>query len=209
MKRSAVGLVVAVVLLAAPARATWIRRLSLAQVESYASEIFTGTVRSVKCVRGPSGKIPVFTEVVFDHLDVLKGRITGATVTYSFAGGRLGRQRVEVLGVPAFEIGDRVVLFANARLDPVCPAIGWEQGRYRVERLAPWGEEMVCDSRGRPVYSFENGRPVLSPERKGERPMLLSAFRDRIEGLIRAREAREREREKGKAPPPEKKGGGR
>lgn len=187
MRRLAIGTLLIVLLAAGAARATVIRRLSLDRVIGDAQEVFVGTVRMTSAVEGGEPRNLIWTDVTFENLEVLKGRIPHATATYRFAGGRIGERRTRVVGVPEFAADERCVLFMTDR-DLLSPAVGWHQGVYRVVRDAKTGDDRIRTCAGKPVYDFEDGQPVLEPAEKGDRAMTLAAFRLLVEKTI-ARQA--------------------
>lgn len=177
------GLAVALVA-ASSALATTIRRLSLTEVVHQADEIFVGTVQDRRFLSGDPETQVILTEVTFAKLRVLKGDVRTSTLRYRFAGGTLGDRTLSVSGMPKFEDGKRYVLFANATDDWICPAVGWSQGRYTVKTEKSTGQDILCDSDGRPVYLFVNGAPRTKPRREGDRPMRLSTFLKRVSHLV-------------------------
>lgn len=192
--------------LAGGASATVLKKLTLGEIEGYASEVFLGTVQSVRCVEDDGPRNLIFTEVTFASLRSLKGKFLNATVTYRFAGGTVGERTLRVIGVPKFAPGQRCLLFTNADVDKLCPAIGWWQGRYllRQDPEDPKGVLRVHDSDGRAVYGFEDGRPVLTPAKEpgkpAPKPMLASDFEKHVTQLIaKAEEARKKAAEAAKA----------
>jgi hypothetical protein len=188
MRRVSIGLAL-LGLLAVAAEATTIRRLTLEQVVGHASEVFVGTVVSTRSLADGPPRNLIHTEVTFGSLRHLKGAANGETVSYRFAGGTLGDRRLEVVGVPRFTVGRRVVLLANPSLDRLCPAVGWWQGRYVVGAEPGTRREIVLDSGERPVYRFVDGRPVTKPRDGEDRPMALSDFLDRLRAVVREQEA--------------------
>jgi hypothetical protein len=181
------------VLLLAPASGTVLEQLTIEKVESRAESILVATVKGKSEFAGAPPGCPILTEVEFDSLVVLKGDDPGATVSYRFAGGRLGGKRLAIAGMPEFEIGERYVLFLAPDLDRLCPIVGWWQGRYRVLPALPGAEPVVADSAGRPVYGFTNGLPVLTPPDEEAKPLTLPAFTGLVKELARQRELRGKE----------------
>jgi hypothetical protein len=180
-------------LILTPASGTIIRRVSLAEVEGYAEQVFVGTVGQMRTIENAPPGNAIETEVTFENLVVLKGDLPRATVSYRFAGGTAGEKTLLVVGMPRFEIGARYVLFAAPSIDPLCPAVGWWQGRYVVAPAPLGGEPTIADSDGRPVYGFAGGFPLLLPPREEARPMTLPAFLALVRELVGARELREKE----------------
>ena len=171
--------------------------MTLRQVVHTASEVFVGTVRAKRALAVDR---LIHTEVTFGDLKVLKGRVPDTTVRYRFAGGTLGDRTLTAVGMPEFKVGRRYVMFANAASDPLCPAVGWTQGRYTVKKEEGTGHEIVCNSVGRPVYRFANGRPVTRPFRKSDRPIRLDLFLEMVKRMVE----RDRRAQTTKVPPEDK-----
>jgi hypothetical protein len=189
MTRAFLGALLVTLLLAGLAAATTLRRMTLDDVAGQSREIVAGTVTDVTCVPGTDGRGMIYTDVVFDSLDVWKGNVSASTATYRFAGGKIGDRQLTVAGMPLFEKGRRYVLFANPDSDAICPLVGWMQGRYRIVRDARTGAEHVRDSDGHAVYGFASGLPVHEPTK--ERPRPLTVLELQVE-VVRALERSER-----------------
>jgi hypothetical protein len=187
-----------VALLASAAPATVLKKLTLGEIEGYASEIFTGTVQAIDTFEGDGPRKLIYTEVTFHELTSLKGKFRSSTATYRFAGGVYGERKLRVVGMPEFRVGQRCLLFTNATLDKLCPVVGWWQGRYLLIRDKD-RKVRVHDSQGKPVYGIRDGRPVLEKKTKDAKPMLesdlLKVVRAEIAlGEIRRRKQREAEK---------------
>jgi hypothetical protein len=63
----------------------------------------------------------------------LKGEL-GESVQFRVPGGRLGRYRKMVVGAPHFSVGDRVVVFLDARAPAMPQVVGLSQGVFRLTR---------------------------------------------------------------------------
>lgn len=74
------------------------------------------------------------TLVVFKVEDVWKGSV-GAVTQLDFLGGTIGDTTMEVVGMPAFRVGQRSVLFVAAER-AASPLVAFMHGRLRVERDA-------------------------------------------------------------------------
>jgi len=187
-----------VAVLAGAAKATVMKKLTLREIEGFASEIFTGKVLSIDTVLDDGPRKLIFTKVTFHELGSLKGRFATKTITYRFAGGTYGKRSLRVVGMPEFRVGQHCLLFTNADVDRLCPAIGWWQGRYLL-REDEERKVRLFDSNGKPVYDIEKGRPVLEKKKKNARPMLASDFARIVRSEIALGEIRrKREREAGK-----------
>jgi hypothetical protein len=163
MKRRPRLLALAVVglVLVLPADATTLRLVTMSELVTDAETIFVGTVAETNAVHGDDVYNLLYTEVTFTDLEAIKGSFAGTSVTYRFAGGRLGDRRVVVVGMPEFVPGQRVILFAS-REGRLSNAVGWTQGVFRIGRDAGTGDEIVLDAFGRPVAGIVDGRPVTA-----------------------------------------------
>src|SRR5262245_8105054 len=125
------GLLVAVLLtFPALARATVLIGADLGELAHDAVAIARGRVVAVDA-QGTAGRRSIETIVTLDVETYLKGSL-GASVQFRVPGGVLGRYRSIVVGAPAFEVNERVVVFLGAR-GPVVPyVVGFSQGVYRV-----------------------------------------------------------------------------
>ena len=100
---------------------------------SKAGTIFVGEVVDQRAywVTTPDGRA-IRTLVVFKVEDVWKGSV-GAVTQLDFLGGTIGDTTMEVIGMPAFRVGQRSVLFVAAER-AASPLVGFMHGRMRVER---------------------------------------------------------------------------
>lgn len=119
------------------AAATSLREVSLADRVVRADLIADMTVVSVatrlSTAAGPEEPALPHTFVTFRVDRRIKGDLVGDTVTLRFLGGEDGQGlRLDVAGIPTFEVGDREILFVQGNGERMCPLVGWEQGRFRV-----------------------------------------------------------------------------
>jgi hypothetical protein len=75
------------------------------------------------------------TIVTLEVESYLKGSL-GSTLRFRVPGGELGRFRSIVVGAPAFNVDERVVVFVGARGPSVPYVLGMNQGVFRVSRAA-------------------------------------------------------------------------
>jgi hypothetical protein len=120
------------VLAAAPAQATLVRRVGLEKMGQTAGLVVQGTVRSTEAVRRGDR---IYTDVVIDVATCLKGACP-ARVTVRQLGGEVDGQGTSVEGAATFTVGVEVVLFLRARADAAFAPVGMAQGAFRVERDA-------------------------------------------------------------------------
>jgi hypothetical protein len=158
--------------------------MPLPDLAAGAAEVFAGTVLATETFEGPPPRRLLLTDVTFGNLVVLKGGLPDPTVTRRFAGGRLGRRRLVVEGVPEFAVGDRVLLFGAPGRNEFCDTLGFEQGCYRAGPEAGTGRAIAADARERPVYGFDRGFPLLVPPAPGAAPLSFAALLDHVRGLL-------------------------
>ncbi len=147
----AVALLLALGLLAAvPARATTVLAMPFAEQCAGAETIVVATVRAV--ASRPSPRAPAFFEtlVTVGVDEVVAGRAS-AELTLRLAGGEIGAVRQSIDGMPELQVGERYVVLLDRDRDPpsISPVMGFNQGLYRVERIA--GADVVRDRSGRPL----------------------------------------------------------
>jgi len=132
---------VAILLAAAPARATVIIPATLAELASEALAIVVGHVVEIE-TRWAEGRRAIETLVTIEASDYLKGRL-GERVVIRVPGGEVGAFRNIVVGAPSFHRGEEVVLFLTAHGPALPMVIGLSQGVFRVVTDASSGRKVV------------------------------------------------------------------
>jgi len=84
----------------------------------------------------------LWTETRFEVMEVDKGSLP-RVVTIRTIGGRYGRARSHVDGVPAFQTAEEVYLFLWGRAGEPYRVLGWSQGTFRIKRDDVTGMENV------------------------------------------------------------------
>ena len=92
----------------------------------------------------------IFTEVDFHTEEVLKGS-AAASVRLRFLGGTVNGVTLEVVGVPQFKVGDRVLLFVEGNGVQFCPLVGVYHGKFGVRNDVKRGCDIVLMHDGRPL----------------------------------------------------------
>lgn len=137
--------------------------------------VVRGEVESVLCGPGPEGALRTWVTLrVEEHLKGATGR---ERVTLRLLGGAWHNRVSLVYGMPSFEVGERVVVFATRTRDGSLTLVGMSQGKYRIEG-EPGREEAV---RGREEPRARRGARSEPPT--GRRP--LAPFLERIRELSR------------------------
>jgi hypothetical protein len=92
----------------------------------------------------------IFTRVEFHTEEILKGS-AAASVKLRFLGGTVGGVTLEVVAVPKFTAGDRVLLFVEGNGAQFCPLVGVYHGKFAVRK---------DDKRGRDIVFMHDGKPL-------------------------------------------------
>ena len=119
------------------ARATSVRRMEIGEIGRRADVVLIGTVEGsrTRLSTAPGGKTRIFTDYEIVDVSTWKGSVETQNHVLSFAGGTLHGRSLGVEGMPVLEEGRRYLLFLGAN-EPLCPAVGWGQGIYRVDEDA-------------------------------------------------------------------------
>jgi hypothetical protein len=152
--------------------------------------IFTGEVLRVepRWVTTSAGR-SIVTTVTFRVERVFKGDARDS-VSLEFLGGRLGDVGLEVPGSPRFQPGQRDVICARGGEARVSPIVGFNQGRFRVNRDPATGRDYVTTHAGHAFGRVSDlGRPLPSVSRAPVMTMTLDAFEREI---VRVRDAARR-----------------
>ena len=116
-----------------------------------AETIFEGTVTDVQSQwAGEGGQRHIVTYVTFKVNDVLKGE-PGASYTLRMLGGTIGDMTMKVTDTPEFKQGDRDIVFVENNGRQFVPLVGIMHGRFRVEKDAGSGTDVVRTNTGGPV----------------------------------------------------------
>jgi hypothetical protein len=130
---------------AAFARATTVEPPTFTELVAEAESIYRGEVKTVQSrrVTTPTGDSVIKTFVTFAVERTLKGTAQ-SEVVLEFLGGTVGDDRLEVGGMPKFNVGQREIVFVQKNGTQFCPLVRVMHGRYRVEREAATGREYVA-----------------------------------------------------------------
>lgn len=143
-------LTIALTLLAVPlAGATVYAPFDEATLTALSTAIVTGTVTSDAAVVR-HGRIVTETTVAVEQ--ILKGAVTGPSITVTTPGGRVGDETLVVHGMPRFTVGDWVLLYVQRGRRGQLRPTGFALGAYRLE-TAPDG-------------SIVGVRAIPTPERR-------------------------------------------
>lgn len=139
--------------LAAPAHATTVLELEFSEVVQEAELVFEGRVLSAEARE--DGRM-IYTKVVFELLDIIKGQHDQQTIELDFLGGRIGTRELRVSELHAPVPGETGIYFVQSLSDPlVHPLVGWDQGRFLIQQDAA-GNRHVMSADARPVVGVES-----------------------------------------------------
>lgn len=141
------------------------------------------TIAHVRCVESVSLTYPdregLFTRTRFEVLQAVKG-VPGRELVLVLPGGTVQGRRMEVFGIPRFEIGQETVLFLS---EPDAFGFPWPvglgQGCYGVEASAE-GTRHVAMGEGVPLPPGVLGKPATPAH------MELGGFLDLVRQRIQA-----------------------
>jgi len=128
--RSWIGVALILALLAAPAFATTVTRMSLAQLVKRADLIVQGEVQSVYTQWDAEHHL-VFTFIAIRVDESLKGG-NRQSVLIRQVGGTVGTVQMSIAGVPQFKSGETAVLFLKRQDDSTFQVVGMNQGLYEI-----------------------------------------------------------------------------
>ena len=118
-------------LLGSRADATTVTLIGLDRIIAEAELIVEGKVVDVTS-RWSENRTTIYTDVTLGDLNVVHGEVPRDTLTLRFEGGGIDSLRVEVLGAPSFDLGEREFLFVRANNVAASPVVGFYQGRFKV-----------------------------------------------------------------------------
>jgi len=113
----------------APLYATSVQRLGFEELVAKAQTIVEGSIVSAQTYRSADGKL-ILTNYTINVQESLKGSV-GKTVTLTTVGGRIGNTVLHVSGMPAFQPGEKAVLFLE-RAGAYTTVVGLNQGKFTV-----------------------------------------------------------------------------
>ncbi|MEP6685170.1 MAG: hypothetical protein ABJB22_00200 [Verrucomicrobiota bacterium] len=130
--------------------------------------IFQGSVTTVRSQWvGEGAQRHIASYVTFKVEDALKGE-PGTSYTIQMLGGTVDGETMEVSESPKFAVGDRDILFVEHNGQQFIPLVGIMHGRFRIQREAQTGREIIVTN---------EGARLTDPERLGKEtnPFLQAA----------------------------------
>jgi hypothetical protein len=168
--------VVLVLAAARGARATSVTSMDLPTLVRLSAAVVRGEVESIATAPDEGGR-RIDTWVTLRVDEGLKGARDGDRLTLRLPGGAWGDRRSLVFGVPGFEVGEQVVVFASVTRGGWLTVTGLFQGKYRVEERGGGEKDAVPAGGG--------GAEVLGPAAAARRRQPLSDFLGEVRELAR------------------------
>ena len=172
------------------ARATTVIPPTFDELVGKAELIFQGSVTNVRSQWvGEGAQRHIASYITFNVDDALKGS-PGGSYTIQMLGGTVGDETMEVSDSPKFAVGDRDILFVEHNGQQFVPLVGIMHGRFRIQREAQTGREIVATN---------EGDGVIDPEQLGKEanPFLRTAsaispidFKEAIQTRLHKAEAK-------------------
>lgn len=126
------------------------------ELVAQAQFIVRAEVRAVRSEESQrNGHAVIHTYVTIAVLRSLKGDAP-AQIELRVLGGTVGERTLHVAGVPRFVPGEKCLLFIENNGQQFCPLVAIMYGRYRVERRASDGVELVRRDNGAPLRTAED-----------------------------------------------------
>ena len=145
-------------------------KVSLSEISQTADLIFIGTVTGQSTRLSATKTMPV-TDVSFGDIEVVHATTrstqrNAATVTLTYAGGRIGETTVTVSDTPNFIEGRRYLVFVSDDGQPyLTPIVGGRQGQFEILADRVTSESYVLTADGRTVVDIAQDDIVASPSR--------------------------------------------
>jgi hypothetical protein len=179
-KRMAQALLVFILAVTNPmsTRATTVRPLDLPELVQRAEVIADVTVTATTSfLVSPAGGKAIQTRVTFTlNSAPLKGQVT-SPFALNFLGGTVGTHRMEVPGMPKFQVGDRLILFSINGTNPLAIMDIDVSDIYYLTSDDIAGAQALY---GAPANSAPNNpHPPLGPNRNGQAELV---WQDTITG---------------------------
>jgi hypothetical protein len=182
------------------ARATTVVPPTFEEMADRADLVFVGDVVGSQAEWRVTGtNQAIFTLVDFHTEEILKGT-AAASVRLRFLGGTLGGVTLEVVAVPKFKAGDRVLLFVEGNGVQFCPLVGVYHGKFGVRKDGKLRRDIVFMHDGKPLrdvaeigagegaqFGLERAKLSIPAERE---PMSLDDFKARIRSQLVKKEVR-------------------
>ena len=166
-----------------PAHATVAPYMGLEDLERGGEVVVVGSVEMADSGWSEDGRL-IVTRITVKVDRAIKGG-PRERVTFEVPGGTIDGQTLVASGAPQFRKGERVVLFLDrgGSVEERLGVVGWNQGRFAIERDPRTHRDLVRQPGGGTLYVDAQGRPARrDPQLAG--PRELGDFLSEIEGLV-------------------------
>jgi hypothetical protein len=145
------------------ARGTTVIPPTFDELVGKAEVIFQGSVTEVRSQWvGEGAERHIASYITFKVEEALKGK-PGASYTIQMLGGTVDGQTIEVSDSPKFAVGDHDLLFIEHNGQQFVPLVGIMHGRFRIQREAQTGRDIVATN---------DGDQLADPEKLGKKEHL-------------------------------------
>jgi hypothetical protein len=170
----------ALVLFAAPARATVLIGADLGELSHDAVAIARGRVVAVGA-RWTEDRRAIETLVTLEVETYLKGGF-GPTLQFLVPGGELGRYRSVLVGAPEFDVDQYVIVFLGAHGPSVPYVLGLSQGVFRIIPAPDDASRAIVMTPAN--FPAAAGTVMIKRGDPQRRPMALQEFEQRVRALV-------------------------
>lgn len=154
--------------------ATSIRPPSFAQLVDQSDRVVRAAVQSIRSYEDSyEGEQIVRTGVTLTVLESINGNVPTGELKIRLLGGEVPGLRLDVGGMPKFEVGKELVLFLHPQGRFICPTVGWGHGKYYIDRSGADGVARVRRSNGNLLQNLQQISAPIHPH--GEQVNGLSA----------------------------------
>lgn len=139
-----------IIAVASRGEAAVVRFLELEELTNVSETIVQGKVVSVDPEAGAGNSRPS-TRITLSVQRMLRGDPDDSEVAFDIPGGYCPRTNLyqAVPGVPAFKVGEEVIVFLLSDPTLFCPVAGWNQGKFQILGDRTTGGKQVLDSYGK------------------------------------------------------------
>jgi hypothetical protein len=134
-------------LLSTPTHGLSVVARSFDELVQRADLVLVGTVSEVhsEFANGGLDQNTIFSYVNFSDLQVVKGQASNETYVLRVPGGVVGRFAQDYPGIPAFQTGQRYLVFIRGNRHDFFPVVGIGQGVFRILSNAQGQQVVIRD----------------------------------------------------------------